>query len=140
MRIRALTLASVAAEVAALRPSEATGREVADIVACAPGRRARPRGRRGGGSHRPLRLARRHARPHWPCPAEDLEAAYREADPGIIAALETSRDNCTFFHRHELVADWEDVGPRGSGSASATCPWSAPASTCRVASVRTPPP
>jgi histidinol dehydrogenase len=48
-----------------------------------------------------------------PVPVEDLESAYRVADPKIIAALETARDNVTSFHRHELVPDWEDTGAQG---------------------------
>ncbi len=46
-------------------------------------------------------------------PEADLEAAYAEVEPELIAALELARDNCTFFHRHELVPDWEDVGAQG---------------------------
>lgn len=45
--------------------------------------------------------------------AEELDAAYREVDPELIAALETARDNVTFFHRHELPPDWHDTGPQG---------------------------
>jgi histidinol dehydrogenase len=46
-------------------------------------------------------------------PVEHLETAFREADPEVVAALRVARDNCTFFHRHELVSDWEETGPQG---------------------------
>ena len=46
-------------------------------------------------------------------PAEESEAAYREVAPALLAALETARDNCTFFHRHELRPDWEETGAQG---------------------------
>jgi len=46
-------------------------------------------------------------------PGDELEAAYRGADPQLIAALETARDNCTFFHEQELRPDWEVEGAQG---------------------------
>lgn len=46
-------------------------------------------------------------------PAEESGAAYQEVAPALLAALETARDNCTFFHRHELRPDWEETGPQG---------------------------
>lgn len=112
MNVKSLTLASVAAEVAALRPSASAGREVAEVVAALIAD-VRARG--------DAAVAEATARFDWPGATastvavadEDLETAYREAGPGIIAALETSRDNCTFFHRHELRADWEEVGVQG---------------------------
>jgi histidinol dehydrogenase len=42
-----------------------------------------------------------------------LAAAFEQADPELIAALQTTRDNCTFFHQRELASDWEAVGPQG---------------------------
>jgi len=48
-----------------------------------------------------------------PVPVGELESAYREVDPSVVAALQTARDNCTFFHRHELRADWEATGAQG---------------------------
>ena len=45
--------------------------------------------------------------------ADELEAAYREVDPRVIDALETARENCTFFHKHELRPDWVDEGAQG---------------------------
>jgi histidinol dehydrogenase len=107
-----LTLASVAGEVAALRPSEATGREVAETVA------ALLADVRARGDAAVLEATARFDFPgatqaSLAVPRAEMEAALIEADPAIVAALQTSRDNCTFFHRHELVADWEDIGPQG---------------------------
>jgi histidinol dehydrogenase len=112
MMIKALTATSVALEVAALRPPESAGLEVADMVA----RLLADVRARGDAA-----LVEATARFDWegasaaalPVPADDLEAAYREADRRIITALQTARDNCTFFHRHELVADWEGEGAQG---------------------------
>ena len=39
----------------------------------------------------------------WPCRRRRAEARLPRGRPVILAALETARDNCTFFHRHELV-------------------------------------
>jgi histidinol dehydrogenase len=112
MMIKALTATSVALEVAALRPPDSAGLEVADVVARLLGD-VRARG--------DAALVEATAQFDWegasaaglPVPAVDLEVAYRAADPGLIAALQTARENCTFFHRHELVADWEDEGAQG---------------------------
>jgi histidinol dehydrogenase len=112
MMIKALTATSVALEVAALRPPESAGREVADVVA----RLLVDVRARGDAA-----LVEATARFDWEgasaaglsVPPADLEAAYAAADPGIIAALQTACDNSTFFHRHELVADWEDEGAQG---------------------------
>lgn len=112
MRINALTLASVSSEVAALRPPESFSREVADVVA---GLLADVRARGDAA------VIEATARFDWegasvaalPVPVDDIEAGYRAADPGLIAALQTARDNCIFFHQHELVADWEDEGAQG---------------------------
>jgi histidinol dehydrogenase len=112
MMIKALTATSVALEVAALRPPDSAGLEVADVVA----RLLADVRARGDAA-----LVEATARFDWerasaaglPVPAVDLEVAYRAADPGLIAALQTARENCTFFHRHELVADWEDEGAQG---------------------------
>jgi len=112
VRIKALTLASVAAEVAALRPPDSSSREVAEVVA----RLLADIRARGDAA-----LIEATARFDWegasaaalPVPAADIEAAYGAADRRLIAALQTARDNCTFFHRHELTADWEDEGAQG---------------------------
>ena len=112
MMIKALTATSVASEVATLRPVESSTREVADVVAGLL-EDVRARG--------DAAVVEATARFDWegasaatlPVPAVDLEVAYRAADPGLITALQTARDNCTFFHRHELVADWEDEGAQG---------------------------
>jgi histidinol dehydrogenase len=107
-----LTRDTVAAEVAALRPAEAAGREVTEVVA----RLLADVRARGDAA-----VVEATARFDWPSAnaaglavtAEDLESAYREVDPEVMAALQTSRDNCTFFHQHELVPDWEDTGAQG---------------------------
>ncbi|MBN1629838.1 MAG: histidinol dehydrogenase [Thermoleophilia bacterium] len=112
MNIRPLGRASVAQEVGALRPSESSSREVTEVVA----RLLDDIRTRGDAA-----VVEATARFDWPqasvatlaVPAEELEAAYREVDPALIAALQTSRDNCTFFHRHELVPDWEEEGAQG---------------------------
>lgn len=44
---------------------------------------------------------------------EELEAAYLSVDPSLRQALELAVDNCTWFHQHELLADWEERGPQG---------------------------
>ncbi|MGI5939907.1 MAG: histidinol dehydrogenase [Thermoleophilia bacterium] len=112
MKISPLTSASVAAQVAALRPPVATGREVAEVVA------ALLADVRERGDAAVVEATARFDHPKageadLVVPAKDLEKAYGEAHPTIIAALETARDNCTFFHRHELTPDWEDTGAQG---------------------------
>jgi histidinol dehydrogenase len=112
MRSKALTLDAVVAELPSLRPAESAGREVAEVVT----RLLTDVRIRGD-----VAVVEATARFDWPganaaglaVTAEDLGSAYREVDPAVVAALQTSRDNCTFFHRHELVADWEDTGPQG---------------------------
>ncbi|MCE5253793.1 MAG: histidinol dehydrogenase, partial [Actinomycetia bacterium] len=112
MKITALTAAAVAAEVASLRPKAASDQRVAEVVAAlVAGVRAR-----GDAA-----LLEATARLDWPevtasglaVPAGELEAAYSEADPALMTALEIARDNVAFFHRHELVPDWEERGPQG---------------------------
>ena len=112
MRIEALTLAAVPATVASLRPPEASSRDIAERVAAIIAD-VRARG--------DAAVAAATARFDWPqatvadiaVPAADLDAAYAGVEPELLEALRTARDNCTFFHRHELRADWEDVGPQG---------------------------
>ncbi|MFH0917108.1 MAG: histidinol dehydrogenase [bacterium] len=112
MRIKALSLAAVSSEVAALRPPESSSQEVADVVA---GLLADVRARGDAA------VVEATARLDWegvsaaalPVTADDIEAAYREADPQLVAALQTARDNSVFFHRHELMPDWEDEGAQG---------------------------
>lgn len=112
MRIAPLSVASVVPEVAALRPSESSSREVSEVVA----RLLADVRARGDAA-----VVEATARFDWPeasvaalaVPVADLEAAYQEVDPELIRALEISRDNCTFFHRHELAPDWEEEGPQG---------------------------
>jgi len=112
VNIKALTGAAVAAEVSALRPEASSDRRVAEVVA---GLLADVRVR---GDQALVEATRRF---DWPqatvaglmVPAEDLEAAYRETDAQTVVALETARENLTFFHRHELTPDWEETGPQG---------------------------
>ncbi len=102
----------MAAEVAALRPTQESSRDIADRVAAILAD-VRARGDAG--------VAAATARFDWPeatpsaiaVPPADLDAAYAEVAPELLEALRTARDNCTFFHRHELRPDWEDVGPQG---------------------------
>ncbi len=80
MMIKALTVTSVSSEVAALRPSESSGREVADVVA----RLLADVRARGDAA-----VVEATARFDWegasaaalPVPAADLEAAYRRGRP-----------------------------------------------------------
>jgi histidinol dehydrogenase len=112
VRIKALTAAAVAAEVSSLRPEASSDRRVAEVVAALLAD-VRARG--------DVALVEATARFDWPevsvadlaVPAEALESAYRDADPELLKALETARDNITFFHRHELVPDWEETGAQG---------------------------
>lgn len=112
MRIKPLALASVPDEVAALRPPESASREVAEVVA------ELVADVRSRGDQAVVAATRRF---DWPeadaagllVPAEDLEAAYDGLAPAILAALETMRDNCTFFHRHERRADRQETGAQG---------------------------
>jgi histidinol dehydrogenase len=112
VKIKQISLDSVAAEVAALRPTQESSRDIADRVASILDD-VRARGNAG--------VAAATARFDWPeadpsliaVPPADLDAAYAEVAPELLEALRMARDNCTFFHRHELRPDWEDVGPQG---------------------------
>jgi histidinol dehydrogenase len=112
VRIKQLALACVAAEVAALRPTQQSGRDIAERVAAILAA-IQARG--------DAAVADYTARFDWPeataadleVPAAAVDAAYVEAEPELLEALQTARDNCTFFHRHELRPGWEDVGPQG---------------------------
>ncbi len=112
MRFAELSQSSLPGAVEALRPAETSGRQVAETVAAiiadvrargdAAVVEATARFDFAGATEATIAV-----------PLEDLEAAYRQVEPSLIAALEMSRDNCTFFHSHELAADWEDTGPQG---------------------------
>ena len=112
MRIEGLTAAAVPATVAALRPAESSSRDIAERVA------AILADVRSGGD---AAVAAATARFDWPgandaniaVPVAAIDAAYAHVEPGLLDALRTTRDNCTFFHRHELRPDWEDVGAQG---------------------------
>lgn len=109
---KTLSRDTVPMEVAALRPPEESVREVAEVVAGLL-TDVRTRG--------DAAVVEATVRFDWPeadtarlpvSPGE-LDAAYHELDSDLIAALQITRDNCTFFHRHELVPDWEDTGAQG---------------------------
>jgi histidinol dehydrogenase len=112
MRVEALTIAAVGPTVAALRPAEALSREIADTVS------ALLAAVRTRGDAAVVEATRRF---DWPdataeslgVPVRDLDSAYAAVDGRLLAALQTARDNCTFFHRHELRPDWEDTGAQG---------------------------
>ena len=112
MKIRELRGASVAGEVSALRLPESVNREVAAAVTGLVDD-VRERG--------DAAVVEATARFDWEnanlstlvVAAGELEAAYRDVDPRVIDALETARENCTFFHKHELRPDWEDEGAQG---------------------------
>jgi histidinol dehydrogenase len=112
MRIRPLTALSVSSEAAGLRPPEKSNREVVEVVAQLVAD-VRLRG--------DAALVDATRRFDWPdaeqdrlmVPAEELEAAYGDLDPAVLAALETARNNCAFFHRHELREDWLETGAQG---------------------------
>lgn len=46
-------------------------------------------------------------------PVSDMENAFHELDPELIAALELMRDNLRWFHQKELRPDWEEQAPTG---------------------------
>ena len=109
---KALSRDTVQIEVAALRPPEDSTREVAEVVA---GLLADVR-TRGDAA-----VVDATVMLDWPVADADrltvssreLGGAYQELDSDLIAALQITRDNCTFFHRHELVPDWEGTGAQG---------------------------
>lgn len=112
MIVKPLSAASLVPEVAFLRPSESSRREVVEVVTALL-EDVRSRG--------DAAVVEATARFDWPQASaaalvvqrEEIEAAFAEADADLIAALTTTRDNCTFFHQHEPVSDWEDVGAQG---------------------------
>lgn len=112
MRIGALSASSVPSAVTSLRQADSTGREIAEVVA---GLLSDVRSRGDAA------VAEATTRFDWPgamvgavaVPPEALKSAYERVDPLVIKALETARDNCAFFHRHELTPDWEAIGAQG---------------------------
>ncbi|NLO26897.1 MAG: histidinol dehydrogenase [Actinobacteria bacterium] len=109
---KALSRDTVQIEVAALRPPEDSTREVAEVVA---GLLADVRTR---GDAAVVDATVRFDWPgadaaRLPVSSGELDGAYQELDSDLIAALQITRDNCTFFHRHELVPDWEGTGAQG---------------------------
>ena len=112
MLIKSLTIAALSAEVSELRPTGSSNREISETVA------ALVAGVRTRGD---AAVVEATVRFDWPqasretmaVPAADLDGAYVHADAALLESLRVVRDNCTFFHRHELHDDWEDVGPQG---------------------------
>lgn len=112
MRIAPLGPSTIAAALAILRPDEASGKGVARVVADLL-EAVRIRGDDG--------LVEATIRLDWPgatvaglrVPEGDLSAAYERLDPGLREALALARENCSWFHRHELRADWEAAAPQG---------------------------
>jgi histidinol dehydrogenase len=109
LQISALTKASAAEQIRALRGVESHGGAVAETVAAILAD-VRVRG--------DAALVGITARLDWPgaslaglrVPVEELEAAYGQTDAKLMAALETARDNCMSFHRREMTPGWELLG------------------------------
>ncbi len=109
MRITALDIGSVESEMQALRAagpstddvSQTVSRILADVRA------------RGDAA-----VVEYTAEFDWPeagvdgleVPGEELEAAFRDLDPALRAALELSFKNCMSFHRREMTPGWEVLG------------------------------
>lgn len=112
MIIQALSPAAVPAAVAGVRPREAQSTEVARVVAEILSE-VRSRG--------DAALVDLTARLDWPgataaglrVPESELRAAFQRVPDQLRAALEKARQNTTWFHRHELPADWEEAGADG---------------------------
>jgi histidinol dehydrogenase len=112
MKVTAFSAATLPSAVALLRPSESSSREIAQVVALLI-EQVRSRG--------DAAVVEATARFDWEgadasrlaVPTADIDEAFAEADAELVEALKTTRDNCTFFHQHELTPDWEDVGPQG---------------------------
>lgn len=112
MKATALAAADVAVAVARLRPSSDLGAAVVAVVSRLV-EEVRSRGDAG--------VVEATARLDWPgataaglrVPTADLLAAAEELDPDLRAALELARDNCRWFHEHELRTSWEEAGPQG---------------------------
>lgn len=112
MLIQSLSVSSVPSAVKGLRPpqmrSDEIARVVSDILADVRLRDDEA-------------LVSATARLDWPevsaadirVPVEDLRAALERLDSDLRIALELARDNCAWFHRHELVPDWEEMAGQG---------------------------
>lgn len=112
MIARPLRVGEVAAAAAGLRPAAERSREVAETVA------GILEAVRTGGDQA---LVDATARFDWQgasiaglrVPPADLEAAFAAVDDDLRAALAVTRDQVTWFHRHEVRAAWEETGPMG---------------------------
>ncbi|MHB8869854.1 MAG: histidinol dehydrogenase [Thermoleophilia bacterium] len=112
MRIAPLGLSSLAAALATLRPNDAAARDVVEVVEALLDA-VRTRG--------DAALVEATSRLDWPGATastlrvgeNDLRSAYEATDPRLREALALARDNCSWFHRHELRAGWEETGPQG---------------------------
>jgi histidinol dehydrogenase len=109
VRTTALSSALVRDELQALRAAGPSTGDVSDTVA---GILADVRTRGD------TALVETTARLDWPeasvetlaVPADELESAYEEVDPKLLAALELSFKNCMSFHRREVTPGWEVMG------------------------------
>jgi histidinol dehydrogenase len=109
VRITALSSSSVSSEMQALRASGPSTTDVSETVALIL-TDVRTRG--------DAAVVETTARLDWPearvealaVPAEELEAAHKELDPKLLAALELSFRNCMSFHRREVTPGWEVMG------------------------------
>lgn len=112
MLIQALSVASVPEAVQAVRPPQAQSEDIARIVSDILAD-VRARGDQA--------LVEVTSRLDWPgatvaglrVSEEDLQKAFDQLAPELRQALELARDNCAWFHRHELVPDWEEKGGQG---------------------------
>jgi histidinol dehydrogenase len=109
VRVSALSIGSVDSEMKALRASGPGTADVAETVA----RILADVKARGDAA-----VVEATAKFDWPrasaeslaVPAEELEAAYRELDPKLHAALDMSFKNSMSFHRREMTPGWEVMG------------------------------
>lgn len=112
MRISPLDRSSLGAVLSGLRPREDAGRDVARVVAELIDS-VRTRG--------DAAVVEATARLDWPeataarlrVPASALREAYERTDPLLLEALRSARDNCVWFHSHEIRRSWEATGPQG---------------------------
>ncbi len=109
MRVTSLSIASVQSEMRALR---APGAGTADVSETVAGILADVKARGDAA------VVETTAKFDWPgvsvqglaVPEAELEAAYKELDPKLHAALEMSFKNSMSFHRREMTPGWEVMG------------------------------
>jgi histidinol dehydrogenase len=109
VRVTALGSAWVSAEMTALR---ASGPATADVSQTVAGILADVKARGDAA------VVEATARLDWPgasaatlaVPPEEIEAAYKQLHPKLLAALELSFKNSMSFHRREMTPGWEVMG------------------------------